>query len=87
MIISDVNLEKPLGFIIRNRKGYQTDLKKYEKYIHSFKTVGFINTGHTLKADTYSVTKFADQYYKDVFGLTSYYLQRIRGFIQKIVKI
>lgn len=86
MIISDPNLKKPLGYIIRNRKGYQSDLKKYDIYLSSFKTVGFINTGHTLKADTYSVTSLADDYYKDLFGLASYYLQRIRGFFGKLLK-
>lgn len=86
MIISDVNLKKPLGYIIRNRKGYQSDLKKYEVYLKSFKTAGFINTGHTLNADTYSVTEFADNYYKDLYGKTSYYLQRIRGFWGKLIK-
>ncbi len=86
MIISDQNLKKPLGYIVRNRKGYQSDLKKYEVYIKSFKTVGFINTGHTLKADTYSVTSLADDYYKDLYGNLSYYSQRIKGFIAKLFK-
>jgi hypothetical protein len=86
LIISDPNLKKPLGYIIRNRKGYQSDLKKYEIYIKSFKTVGFINTGHTLKADTYSTTSLADNYYKDLYGNLSYYSQRIKGFIGKLFK-
>ncbi|MBR1620021.1 hypothetical protein IJ674_09030 [bacterium] len=86
MIISDQNIKKPLGYIVRNRKGYQSDLKKYDVYIKSFKTVGFINTGHTLKADTYSVTDLADNYYKDLFGRTSYYNQRILGFLDKLLK-
>lgn len=86
MIISDPNIKKPLGYIIRNRKGYQSDLKKYDVYIKSFKTVGFINTGHTLNADTYSVTNLADNYYNDLFGRTSYYKQRILGFLGIIFK-
>ena len=86
MIISDVNLKQPLGFIIRNRRGYQSDLKKYDIYLKSFKTVGFINTGHTLKSDTYCVTDLADNYYKDMFGKTSYYKQRILGFLDRIFK-
>ena len=87
MIISDVNLKKPLSFIVRNRRGYQSDLNKYKDYIKSFQSVGFINTGHTLKADTYSVTDFADNYYKDLYGKTSYYKQRVLGFFIKLLKL
>ncbi len=86
MIISDPNLKNPLSFIIRNRRGYQSDLKKYDIYIKSFQTVGFINTGHTLNADTYSVTNLADSYYKDLYGRKSYYIQRLRGFFNRLYK-
>ena len=79
---------KALTYVVRNRRGYQNDLYKNadNKAIESLKTVGFINTGHTLKYETYSVTDLGDEYYKDIYGKTSYYLQRIVGFINKIFR-
>ena len=79
---------KALTYVVRNRRGYQNDLYKNadNKAIESLKTIGFINTGHTLKYETYSVTDLGDEYYKDIYGKTSYYLQRIVGFINKIFR-
>ena len=83
-VLNQKNLEA-LEFVVRNRRGYQSDLQKFNiEEINSMKSVGFINTGHTLKSETYSVTKLGDQYYKDLFGKTSYYIQRAKGFINKI---
>ena len=81
-------LKRALGHIIETRRGYQEDIIKPhgEEMIDSFRTVGFINTGHTLKYETYSVTDLGDEYYKDIYGKTSYYLQRIVGFINKIFR-
>lgn len=79
---------KALTYVVRNRRGYQHELYKNadKESIQSLKTVGFINTGHTLKAETYSVIDLGDEYYKDIYGKTSYYLQRAVGFINKIFK-
>ena len=84
-----INVEKlkVLTFVVRNRRGYQSDLHKFGiDEVSSLKTVGFINTGHTLKSETYSVTNLGDQYYKDLFGIKNYYTQRIIGFVNKLFK-
>lgn len=74
------NLKTSLGYIVKTRRGYQKDLPITKDEIESFKMTGFINTGRTLREDTYSITKLADQYYTDVFGVISYLLKRIQGF-------
>ena len=79
--------KKALGHIIETRRGYQEDIIKPhgEKMIDSFKTVGFIKTGHTLKSETYSATKLADMYYREMFGNFNWTYHRIKGIVKKIV--
>lgn len=82
------NIKNLLGYAVRNRRGYYNDLRQADEYngatIDSFKSVGFINTGHTLKHETYSVTNLGDEYYKDVFGRFSYLGKRMAGLWDKI---
>ena len=77
------NVKNLLGYAVRKRRGYYNDLRHVDEYngatIDSFKSVGFINTGHTLKHETYSITNLGDEYYKDVFGRYSYLKKRLAG--------
>lgn len=85
--IQDNNsLKKSMDYIIENRKGYQDKLKSLgQQQIDSFKLVGFINTGHTLKHETYSTTKLADSYYKEVYGICNWIYFRAKGIIKNII--
>lgn len=79
---------KTLSYVVRNRRGYQHNLYQYNdaSSVEELKIVGFINTGHTLKHETFSTTKSADNYYKEMFGRTAYYKERFKGFINKLCK-
>ena len=79
-------LKRALGQIVENRRGYQSELKSHgETMIDSFKTVGFINTGHTLKAETYSITGLADEYYRDMYGMIDWAYHRIKGIVKNAI--
>ena len=79
-------LKKALGHIVENRRGYQSELKPIsDKMINSFKTIGFINTGHTLKSETYSTTKLADEYYRDTYGVFDWIYHRTKGIVKRAV--
>ena len=80
-------LKKALGHIIETRRGYQDDIIKPhgEEMIDSFRTAGFINTGHTLKSETYGVTKLADMYYSEMFGKFDWAYHRVKGIVNKII--
>lgn len=81
-----VPLKRALSHIVENRRGYQSELKPIEdKMINSFKTIGFINTGHTLKSETYSTTKLADSYYRDVYGVFDWVYHRTKGIVKRVV--
>ena len=76
-------LKKALEHIVENRRGYQSSLAPLgEQRVESFKTVGFINTGHTLKNETYSTTNLADQYYMDVYGTCNWAYHRVKGIVK-----
>ena len=80
--------KRALGQVIENRRGYQSELAPHgETMISSFKTVGFINTGHTLKSETYSATRLADSYYRDVFGVSDWAYHRVKGALKKVLKV
>lgn len=81
-------LKRALGQVIENRRGYQSELAPHgEKMIDSFKSVGFINTGHTLKHDTYSATGLADSYYRDMYGISDWAYHRVKGALKKFLKV
>jgi hypothetical protein len=86
--VSRKNVKNLLGYAVRKRRGYYNELRHVDEYngatIDSFKSVGFINTGHTLKHETYSVTDLGDEYYKDVFGRFNYMGKRFAGLWDKI---
>ena len=56
-----------------------------EEMIDSFKTVGFINTGHTLKNETYSIAGLVDAYYRDMYGVLDRTYHRVKGIVKKII--
>lgn len=79
-------LKRALGHIVENRRGYQSELKPIgDDMINSFKTMGFINTGHTLKHETYSTTGFADVYYRDMYGVFDWVYHIVRGKVKKFI--
>lgn len=80
------NLKEHLGYIVKKRRGYKKELTKIGKFFDTFEQAGFIKTGHTLKNETFSITKLADQYYKEMYGYCSYYGKRLQGCYEKIVK-
>lgn len=49
-------------------RGYMTCLKSFveSKFIDEFKSVGFIKTGYTRKAETYSVTELGKQFWSEI---------------------
>ena len=77
------NIKNLLGYAVRKRRGYYEDIIRIDEHsgdtLDMFKSVGFINIGHTLKHETYSVTKLGDEYYKDFFGRYSYLKKRLAG--------
>ena len=85
--VSRQNIQKLLGQAVKNRRGYYDQLYRLDhrcgETIEQFKTVGFINTGHTLKRETYSITELGDEYYQDLFGKWSYWGKRISGSIER----
>ena len=92
--VSRQNIKNLLGFAVKKRRGYYDQIRRVDQRhgdtIEQFKTVGFINTGHTLKNETFSITDLGDEYYKDVFGSFSYWYKRISGmkerFFERIFK-
>ena len=86
--ISNVNnIKTTLSYAIKHGSGYYNDLKNTDKtggkIVEKFQTLGFINTGHTYKAETYGITRFGKQFYKEVFGFFDYLKTVIEGFISK----
>lgn len=80
-------LKESLEHIVENRRGYQSTLSPLgEQRIESFRMVGFINTGHTLKDETYSTTKLADDYYMELYGRCNWAYHRAKGIIKNIIK-
>lgn len=88
--VSRQNIKNVLGYAVKQRKGYYNQLKKVDERrgdtIEQFKTVGFINTGNTLKTQTFSITELGDEYYRDMFGKLSYWKQIISGNIERFLK-
>ena len=88
--IARQNIKNVLGYAVKQRRGYYNQLKRVDERrgdtIEQFKTVGFINTGHTLKNETFSITELGDEYYKDMFGKLSYWRQIISGNIERFLK-
>lgn len=82
------NVKNLLGYAVRKRHGYYDELRRVDEFngatIDKFKSFGFINTGHTIKHETYSVTELGDEYYKDAFGSFNYFGKRIAGLWDKI---
>lgn len=72
--MNNLNLQKHLGYVCKNKKGYANDLIEIIglERVNQFETVGFITKGHTLKYGTWRKTKLADRYYKDLYGNFSY---------------
>lgn len=71
----DKEIKRNLRFIIRHRRGYLKDLSREigQMNVQRFANFGFINIGHTLKYETWSMTCLAKDYYIDTFGVFSYY--------------
>lgn len=72
--MNNMNLQKHLGYVCKQEKGYANDLIQQIGLdrVKQFETVGFITKGHTLKFGTWRKTKLADRYYKDLYGSFSY---------------
>jgi hypothetical protein len=84
------NIKNVLEYAVKNRRGYYNKLRMVDERrgetIDQFKSVGFINTGHTLKSETYSITDSGDEYYRDVFGGYSYWKARLSGIMERFFK-
>lgn len=84
------NIKNVLGYAVKNRKGYYKQLIRVDKRrgdtLERFKSAGFINTGNTLKSETYSVTDLGDEYYKDMFGKLNYLKIRLSGVMERFFK-
>ena len=63
-----------LGYVLKKKRGYLNDLKAFtgSREAERFINFGFVNTGHTLKYETWSATGLAKDYYIDTFGRLSY---------------
>lgn len=74
-------LKTRLGYVCKTDKGYVNDLVDNVGVdcMEEFESVGFITKGITLKNETWRKTKMADKYYKDVFGMMSYW-QNCKSF-------
>lgn len=81
------NIKNLLGYAVRKRRGYYEDIKLFDEHrgdtLEMFKYVGFINTGHTLKNETYSITNLGNDYYKEFFGTYSYLKKRLAGLYDR----
>lgn len=88
--VSRQNVKKLLGYAVKQRKGYYNQLYRVDdkmgETIEQFKSVGFINTGHTLRSETYSITDLGDKYYMDLFGKYDYWKERISGVLERFFK-
>ena len=84
------NIKNVLGYAVKNRKGYYKHIERIDQRfgetLEQFKTIGFINTGHTLKSETYSITELGDEYYKDMFGMLDYWGKRLSGMFERFIK-
>ena len=82
---NDTNtIKQALGHVVEHRAGFQSELKPYGKgVVEDFKTLGLIDSGQTMKAATYGVTKLGDAYYRDVFGTFNYTYHRVKGWINR----
>ena len=84
------NIKNVLGYAVKNRRGYYEQLRCVDERrgdtLEQFRMVGFINTGHTLKSETYSITDLGDEYYKDIFGKFSYWNKRLSGAAERFKK-
>ena len=82
------NIKNLLGYAVKKRCGYYNDIRRVDERrgdtLEQFKSVGFINAGHTLKNETYSITNLGDEYYKDVFGRFDYWGKRLSGLWDRI---
>lgn len=65
-------LQENLAYIVKYGNGRINNLIENigEDVVHQFESIGFINNGCNI---TWSKTPLADKYYKDVFGLFSFY--------------
>ena len=84
------NIKNVLGYAVKKRNGYYNQLRKIDEKsgdtIEQFKTIGLINTRHTLNSETYRITNLGDEYYKDLFGMFDYWKQRLSGKIERFIK-
>ena len=84
------NIKNVLGYAVKQRKGYYSQLRRVDERLgdtlEKFETVGFINTGHTLRSETFSITNLGDEYYQDMFGKWEYWKQRLSGSIERFLK-
>lgn len=57
-----------LKHIYNNQRGYMKDLKHNigTELVSEFKSIGFIKSGFTRKAETYKTTKLGNAYIKDM---------------------
>ncbi len=65
-------LQENLAYIVKYGNGRINNLIENigEDVVHQFESIGFITNGCNI---TWSKTPLADKYYKDVFGLFSFY--------------
>jgi UDP-galactopyranose mutase len=85
MVNSQINatFKDALSYVCKTKCGYTEELEKQianQCIMTEFDTVGFITKGHTKKATTWKKTKFADQYYKDLYGQVSYWCLQLTPY-------
>ena len=65
----DCNIEQAMKYVYKNRHGYMRDLKPFgENVINSMKSAGFLKTGWTKEAETFSATQMLQKYVKIVWN-------------------
>ena len=78
--IQTSNNEKLIKYVAGRRYGYMKELKPFgDDAINSMKTVGFLKTGYTAEAETFSATRLLKKYFIVVFGETEYIKQRLKS--------
>jgi len=73
------DLQNKLGYVCKVKRGYVNELAAYvgDSCMKQFESVGFITKGHTLKSETWRKTSLADTYYRDVFGVFSFWFNQM----------
>jgi hypothetical protein len=70
----EISFRDALTYVCKTECGYVSDLEtSVGTHMPELETVGFVTKGHSLLAMTWRKTKFADQYFKDLYGNFSFW--------------